>query len=348
MSTPDPGDDALPGGTGAARRRSVAVRLEQRLLGGPRRLRRREVAHRVGVSLLSARKLWRALGFPNVTDEDVVFTDADAAALGRTVGLVRSGLIDEPTAIALARALGQSTERLVSWQVEALAEHLAGRPGSDNIEVAMHHLEELTQELEQLLVYSWRRQMAAAVTRLAGGAGLDGTASSEVTVGFADLVSYTRLSRRLPPSDLIRLVQRFEATASDVVAAGDGRVVKTVGDEVLFTAVTPTVGAIIALSLSEAMAADAVLPDVRVGIAHGPVLHSLGDVFGPTVNLASRLTALAQPGTVMTDPGTATRLAADPDLVLVPQGRRQVRGFGPVQPLLVTRTGWEGRLITLD
>lgn len=326
----------------------AAAQLELRLLGGPRRLRRREVARRVGVSLLSARKLWRALGFANVGDEDVAFTDADAEALGLAVGLVRAGLVDEPTAIALARALGQSTERLVSWQVEALAEHLSSRPGAAGVDIAVHRLEELTADLEKLLLYSWRRQLAAAVYRLAGEAGLDGTASSKLTVGFADLVSYTRLSRRLSQRDLIKLVQRFEGLASDVVAAGGGRVVKTVGDEVLFTAAGPTAGAIIALSLSEQMAIDAMLPDVRVGIAHGPVLHSLGDVFGPTVNLASRLTALAQPGTVMTDVATAARLAHEPDLVLVPQGRRQVRGFGSVQPLLIAKTRPHTPLLRID
>jgi adenylate cyclase len=302
----------------------------------------------VGVSLLSARKLWRALGFANVSDADVAFTEADAEALGRAVGLVRAGLVDEPTTIALARALGQSTERLATWQVEAIAEHLSRQPGVVSVEVAVQHLELLSDELERLLVYSWRRQLAAAVNRLAGEAGLDGTASSELTVGFADLVSYTRLSRRLSQADLIRLVQRFEAVASDVVTAGGGRVVKTVGDEVLFTATGPAAGAIIALSLSEQMAVDAVLPDVRVGIAHGPVLHSLGDVFGPTVNLASRLTALAQPGTVMTDAATARHLADDQDLVLVPQGRRQVRGFGSVQPLLIAKTGPHAPLIQID
>ncbi len=305
------------------------------------------MARTVGVSLLSARKLWRALGFANVSDEDVAFTDADAEALARAVGLVRAGLVDEPTAIALARALGHTTERLVSWQVEALAEHLSQLPAPVTAEAAVHHLEELAGDLERLLVYSWRRQLAAAVSRLASDSGPDGAASSPITVGFADLVSYTRLSQGLTQRELIRLVQRFEGLASDVVAAGGGRVVKTVGDEVLFTAGNPGAGAIIALSLSEQMAIDPVLPDVRVGIAHGPVLRSLGDVFGPTVNLASRLTALAQPGTVVTDPGTAARLGGD-DLVLVPQRRRQVRGFGTVQPLLIARTGPHAPLISLD
>ena len=67
-----------------------------------------------------ARKLWRALGFANVEDTDVAFTAADAEALGRAAGLVRNGVIDEQTAITWARALGQTTDRLVSWQIEAL------------------------------------------------------------------------------------------------------------------------------------------------------------------------------------------------------------------------------------
>jgi adenylate cyclase len=323
--------------------------LQLRLLGGPRRWRRREVARAVGVSLLSARKLWRALGFPNVTDADVAFTDADAEALGRVVGLVREGLIDESTAIAMARALGQTTDRLVSWHSEALMEHLSAIEGLTDPEQAVRHIEAMCTQMEQLLVYSWRRQLAAVVARIAktpDGAG--DVSSSVLTVGFADLVSYTRLSQRLEQRELGMLVQRFEGLASDVVTAGNGRVIKTVGDEVLFTADDPASGAVIALSLSEAMAVDEIVPDVRVGLAHGTVLRSLGDVYGPTVNLASRLTSLAQPGTVITDPATGAALAENPDLVLVPQRARQLRGIGLLEPLLVARAGPTAPLIDLD
>jgi adenylate cyclase len=328
---------------------SPAADLERRLLGGPRRWRRREVSRGAGVSLLSARKLWRALGFANVSDEDLAFTDADAEALSRVVGLVRDGIFDEDTAIGFARALGQTTDRLVSWQIEALLEHLDRAVGPDGAELAVGKVSDLAESMEHLLIYSWRRRLAAAVGRLGEPtSGDDAPSSSELTVGFADLVSYTRLAQRLEQRDLGVLVQRFEGLASDVVTAGGGRVVKTVGDEVLFTADDPVAGAVIALSISEQMAVDDVVPDVRVGLAHGLVLRSLGDVYGSTVNLASRLTALAQPGTVVTDPSTGAMLAADDDLVLVPQRRRQVRGFGNIQPLLVARAGPQARLISLD
>ena len=110
---------------------------------------------------------------------------------------------------------------------------------------------------------------------------------------------------------------------------------KTVGDEVLFNAETPEAGAEIALALSEAMAADRELPSARVSLAWGRVLSRLGDIYGPTVNLASRLTSLADPGTVLVDAMTAAALSEDERFVLVPQPPRIVRGFGEVRPSLL-------------
>jgi adenylate cyclase len=336
-------DELEPGGPPAG-----PADLERRLVGGPRRWRRRDVAARARVSQLSSRKLWRALGFANVSDADVAFTDADVDALARVARLVRLRLVDEPTAIAFARALGQTADRLVSWQTEALVEHLAGSEATGRAD-AVSRLAELADDLEALLVYAWRRHLAAAASWLSDAEGdAELATAAPLTVGFADLVSYTRLSQRLEQHELGVLVQRFEGLAADVVTAGGGRVVKTVGDEVLFTADEPRSGVVIALSLSEQMAVDEVVPDVRVGLAHGEVLRSLGDVYGPTVNLASRLTALAQPGTVVTDPGTGVLLHDEPDLVLVAQRPRQVRGFGLLRPLLVARAGPQRHLIDLD
>jgi adenylate cyclase len=241
---------------------------------------------------------------------------------------------------------------LVSWQIEALLEHLVRCPHPDcadgSATGAVAHLSGIVEDLECLLVYAWRRKLAAAVARLEHPPPGEEARSARLSVGFADLVSYTRLSQRLTQRELSVLVQRFEGLAADVVTAGGGRVIKTVGDEVLFTAADPLSAARIGLSLSERMTTDEVLPDVRVGIAHGLVLRSLGDVYGSTVNLASRLTELAEPGTVVTDAHTASMLARHQGLVLVPQRRRQVRGFGPLQPLLITRAGPTEHLIDID
>jgi adenylate cyclase len=228
--------------------------LERRLLGGERTWRRREVAAEAGVSQVASRKLWRALGFANVSDSDVAFTDADVQALARVARLVRSGALDETTAIALARAIGQSADRLVSWQTEAVLEHLAATGGAGP-QQALERLGALVDDLEVLLLHVWRRHLAATVGWLAGTVGEgDVATASPLTVGFADLVSYTRLSQRLDQHQLGVLVQRFEGLASDVVTAGGGRLVKTVGDEVLFVADDPGAGAVIGLSLSEQMA----------------------------------------------------------------------------------------------
>ena len=78
-----------------------------------------------------------------------------------------------------------------------------------------------------------------------------------------------------------------------------GRVIKTIGDEVLFVADDPVDAARIALGLVEAE--DEGFPEVRVGLAYGDVVSRLGDVFGPVVNIASRLTSLARPGRVLLD-----------------------------------------------
>jgi adenylate cyclase len=113
-------------------------------------------------------------------------------------------------------------------------------------------------------------------------------------------------------------------------------VIKTVGDEVLFVAWPPQEAATIGLRIAEQIASDPMLPQVRVGIATGEILSRLGDVFGTTVNLASRITALASPGCVLCDDSTAAALLESPTLRCTPLRRRTVKGLGQVLPWLVT------------
>jgi adenylate cyclase len=157
-------------------------------------------------------------------------------------------------------------------------------------------------------------------------------------VGFADLVGFTRLSQRLEDAELADLVETFESRAADVVAGLGGRVVKTLGDEVLFVAGTADAGAEIALQLIESMAGHERVPRLRVGAAIGNVLSRMGDVFGTTVNLASRLTALAPPDGVVVDREMARVLATRPAYQVRAMWRRRVRGFGAVEPWLLTRS----------
>jgi class 3 adenylate cyclase len=312
--------------------------LDELLLGGPRKYTRDEAAASAGVSVEYARRLWRAMGFANVGDDAKAFTDGDLAALKRLMALVGDGVIDEDLAVSVTRAMGHNAARLVEWQVDALVEHL-GRTRGLTPEEATRAAVELSTEhlddLQALLVFVWRRQLAAVAGRALGSA--EGSVSGVLAVGFADLVSYTRLSQRMEERDLAALVDRFDALSADVIAGAGGRLVKTVGDEVLFVADRAETAALIGLELAETMAADPDLPDVRVGIATGTVLTRMGDVFGRTVNLASRLTALAQPGTVLVDRRTADAVERSGEFDLDVERTRAVRGMGLVRPGVVRR-----------
>ena len=343
--------------------------VEARLLGQRRSMRRRDVSAKAAVSLRSARKFWHALGFPNVEDEDTVFTEADLIALQSVAGLVRDGVFDEPTALAMTRAFARTTDRLAVWQTQLMAEAMgelslttetteaagAGEAGDDpdttravpdpaTARAAAVKLADIADDLEPLLIYAWRRHLSAAISRMVSDSEPTQDHSGVVRcVGFADLVSFTRLVRRLSERELARVVQRFEALASDVVTAHGGRVIKTVGDEVLFVAMGAAPAAAIALDLVQAMAEDDVLPDLRVGMASGQVVSRLGDVFGTTVNRASRLTAVARPRTVLVDDALAASLANISGFEMSPLRRRTMRGIGPVTPWALRRAGQAGR-----
>ena len=358
----DPVVSAPSTGTLSADRIAIKA-LEARLLGGERKLRRREVAAGAGLSLLSARKLWRALGFPNLGDEEVAFTERDQAALNTTVDLVRTGRLTEEAAISVTRAIGQMTDRMVVWQIEALVEDMVHEQGVTDAMARkrlVNELPALVDPLEEMLVYSWRRQLNAAVHRLAVRAEAGLQASEEGregdeddaplplarAVGFADLVSYTSLSRRMNEQTLAKLVQRFENKCAEIISVGGGRLVKTVGDEVLYIAETPAAGAEISLALAEAFTRDEILPEARVAMVWGRILSRLGDIYGPTVNLAARLTTLADPGTVLIDSMTAAALDQDERFVLIPQEAENVRGFGEIQPVILARG--QGKGLVLD
>ncbi len=344
-----PPDGAVP----SALRRDVRA-LEAQLLGGERSLHRREVAASAGVSLLSARKIWRALGFPNLGDADKAFTPNDEVALRRIIDLVRAGKLTEDAAISLTRAVGQMTDRIVVWQVEAMVEDLVAARGLSDAQARQELvtiLPELVEPLQEMLVYAWRRQLAAGVQRMAVRAqsGLDASEEGRDgdeddaplplarAVGFADLVSYTALSRRMNEKTLAQLVQRFENKCAEIISVGGGRLIKTIGDEVLYTAETPVAGAEISLALAQAFDDDELLPQARVSMVWGRILSRLGDIYGPTVNLAARLTALAEPGTVLVDDVTAASLADDDRYVCQPLPEQNIRGFGDVRPILLSR-----------
>jgi len=313
--------------------------LERLLLDGPRRYTRLEVAAMAGMPPERTQRLWRALGFPDAADDDPAFTDADVEALGVLSTLIDSGFVDPATEASIARAMGQSLSRLADWQTDLLADALS-RSGADTgrrtvppeeVVAAARSLLPLLREVQD---YVWRRHLAANADRLLTPA--TAVDRRELAVGFADLVGYTSRSRGMGGRELGAMVEDFESIAASVIARHHGRVVKTVGDGVLFTCAVPVDAVEIALQLPEEWSA-ADRPPLRVGAAYGRVLVRLGDVYSPVVNLASRLTSIARPSTVLVDEALARHLRGVRAYRVRPLNRVSVRGYDHLQPWLVRR-----------
>ena len=160
--------------------------------------------------------------------------------------------------------------------------------------------------------------------------------TTALAVGFVDLVGFTPLARRIDVRSLAAVIDRFEETAHDVATEGGGRVVKFIGDEVMFVAQDPGAACDIALTLVERFAGDdSVTP--RGALAAGDVLIRGGDYYGPTVNLAARMADLAVPGEILVTEEAAAHARAT-GLRFEAAGRRTLKGFdAPVRLLSVER-----------
>ncbi len=315
--------------------------LEQAILGQAPDLTNDAAALAAGVPIDQARRLWRALGFPDL-GEEAAFTDGDLHALSTVIGAVDKGAIDFETAVRLTRAVGQTMAKLADWQVATLSARVEQLEAGDEatgsrIGSALRLTEQVGIPFEKLLVYSWRRHLAAAVARVeALGAKDSDLHTTRVTVGFADLVSFTALSNEMSEDRIGSMVEIFESRCADVVAARSGRVIKTLGDSVLFVSGDPVRAMDIGLSIVDVIGRDSRLPDVRIGLSTGSVIMQLGDVFGPPVNMAARLTGVARRNRVITDPATADLLPPG-QFDCRPLPARPLRGFGLVEPVAVRR-----------
>ncbi|MEV0796103.1 adenylate/guanylate cyclase domain-containing protein [Kribbella sp. NPDC050281] len=328
---PEPDPD--PAANGQVDLVGMQREFERALLGGERKFTRLEVSERAGISSDRAERMWRALGFATVPDDEVAFTDDDVEALRLVAALEDDNFVAEEMESSLARKLGQTQSRLASWQSAMFLEFLAGSKLSadEAIEVAG----QLLPAMERLQTYVWRRHLAAAAGRAVAGS--DELARGIRAVGFADIVSYTRLARRMTETELGQLIERFEGMAADVVALNGGRVIKSIGDEVLFVTDTAAQGAAVALALQEAVTAAGDMPELRIGLSYGSILIRLGDVYGEVVNLAARLTAECKPGRVLADRELAAALDGHPAYRLRRLRRVSVRGYHHLAPYAVQR-----------
>jgi len=308
--------------------------FDRAILPGARQYSQAEVAGRAGADPATVRALWRAIGFPDVPEDLAAFTDADVAAVrGFVERLDALGIYDWnlDRALPQARVLSSALARVADAESDDFARSVddARRAGISDEELARIVSERFRfEDISRLIDHAHRLQLRAAIWRkmALGIPGDPGTV--ELAVGFVDLVGYTAIAEGLDDQELGILVERFGSIAHDTVVVAGGRIVKTIGDEVMFIADSATTAADIALRLTDASTRDPVLPETRAGIAVGTVLSREGDYFGPVVNLASRLTELAYPGAVLVSSEVERALADDDRFVLRRLARRRVRGIG--------------------
>jgi class 3 adenylate cyclase len=238
--------------------------------------------------------------------------------------------------VQFARTLGAATSQIAEAEIALLR---------SNVEAPLHRerryvdiaraYHAIAQELFPFVgetIDTLHRHHLDVIGRRYAGIGVATTTNiAALAVGFADLSDYTGISAMLDPGELGQMIDRFESTTGDVVAAAGAHVVKRIGDALMFVSNAPGVACELALDLVDACA-KALLPKLRVGLAFGDVIVRHGDFFGPTVNLASRLVGAADAGTVLADATLHERLSRIPGRYsFVPAGRLALQGFaGPV------------------
>jgi adenylate cyclase len=314
--------------------------IDRILLPGEHRLTRREVADEVGVDLDTARRYWRALGFPDTSDDERAFTNSDVEAVRTLRELIDQGVVDEEVALQLARVYGQSLSRMADAQVATMRSRVeeplrqAGASDPEVAEAVTAVAAAMLPTIEGFVTYIGRRHLAAAAQRQLFYASDAVSATEALAVGFADMVGFTAISQQLDERELTATVDRFEAVAYDTVAEHGGRVVKMIGDEVMFVTSDAASGAMVAMQLAEVYADDETLPDVRVGLAMGPALAREGDYFGPTVNRASRIVNIAYAGSAVVSDEVHEALEGDDRFGWKSLRPRRLKGIG-ITPLWV-------------
>lgn len=298
-----------------------------------------DMAEQSGLTPEQITRLWRSLGFAEPQPGDHLFTDVDADML-RTIGsLLTMGWIDDELTVQMARVIGSSLARIASALVDSIEPDepyvAPGRPVSEDGFAAIAPL--LLPMLLQVMDYVWRRHVQAEARARMAREHAPGDPDHRV-VGFADLVGFTALSQQIDAHELAAVVDRFESIAYDTVNRHGGRVVKMIGDEVMFSVPDEAAAVEIALSLSQTYREDDELSDVRVGLAAGPVLQREADLYGPVVNRASRIVNIAFPGSVVCAGELVEALGELDGVSWKSIGTRNLKDIGKVQLHVIRRS----------
>ena len=277
-----------------------------RVIVGPERYTSAEVAELTGVDedfLITVR---RAIGLPIPEPGDPVYTEAELEST-RMIHVAREAGISDGELLDLLRVLGRGLSQAAE-SLRALPLKLVLEPGMSESELA-HQYANAAERLYPLvdplvsnvLALHLRHATQSTVVSALERSGGQLPGSREVAVCFADLVGFTRLGEEVPPDELGRLSARLEALAGEVVEP-PAKLVKTIGDAAMLSSVEPEPLIDATLKLLDAADAEGEdFPQLRAGAAVGAALPRAGDWFGRPVNLASRITAIARPGSLLVE-----------------------------------------------
>ncbi len=277
-----------------------------RVIVGTERYTAAEVARLAGVEVEFLMDVRRAMGLPLPEPDEAVYTDADLES-ARMTHVARAAGISDEDVLDLLRVLGRGLAQ-VAESLRALPLKLVLRPAMSEGELTRRYAQtaaELYPLLDPLLSnllalhlrHATQSEVLSALERTGGR--LPG--SRDVAVCFADLVGFTRLGEEVPPDELGRLSVRLEALALGI-ADGPVRLVKTIGDAAMLVSPEPEPLLDATLRLIDAAGSEGEhFPQLRAGAAVGAALRRAGDWFGRPVNLASRITSIARPGSLLVE-----------------------------------------------
>ncbi len=310
----------------AARRDCTLARLPADLiLRKDATLSAKDVATRAEVGVDQVVELWRTLGVSVPDDQLRMFSEQDASFTTVALQFEPVGTHADELFRVLGNSLARVAEAAVSLYVQTI-EPTMDTPDADFLTwvTSVAETTSLALRLGDSMGAIFAHHLSEAIERQrAAQSDFVDRAVFRLVVGFVDLVGFTPLSQRSRPADLLSLIGEFEARAFDVAVAHGGRIVKHIGDEVMFVALDANAGCAIAHELTSVYA-EGIEP--RGGVAFGDVVTRHGDYYGSVVNLASRLAELAIPGEVLVD-GPTVAQGKDGPFEFQPAGHRLLKGF---------------------
>jgi len=322
--------------------RLTLLPVERALAGDGPRYTPRQVAELSGLDLDLLQRFSAALGVPYGDPDEPSATEADLDAARRAKALSEAGLPADGM-LQVARTIGMGTARIAEANRELMIRTLT-QPGDTERDVANRFAaaaEHMLPLVGPTLVYAFQANLLEQVRRdVIGAADLASGeigGAVELTVCFADLVEFTRLGEEIAAEELGLVAGRLEEMAA-AVAEPPVRLVKTIGDAAMLVCseAAPLLEAALAL-IAAAEAEGDEFPWLRAGLATGRALPQSGDYYGRSVNLASRVTGVARPGSVLVD--AATREAAGEAYAYTFIGERKLKGIDSKVKLFRARVG---------